>query len=234
VGKPKVVGNVPTSADGWAILLEGSDTEDDAFQAERSICVVRDSGALSLRLKPTEWTEGTEMVLAFKEEHFLDPPEAHILKFTLPQEAMGEWVEVEVPYDLRTFGQLDSCGSSTANATIKPVIGICVPIPLLGKRPAVLVDLFCMSGQVVSAYESPAAGDIRVFPVPTSGLLRLLLPEDEAAGRVRWRVVDNLGRILLEGELTSPSINVSALPAGFYRVEVESATRRWSKPIVKE
>jgi len=234
VGKPKVVGNVPTSADGWAILLEGSDTEDDAFQAERSICVVRDSGALSLRLKPTEWTEGTEMVIAFTEEHFLNPPEAHVLKFTLPQEAMGEWVEVEVPYDLRTFGQLDSCGSSTANATIKPVIGICVPIPLLGKRPAVLVDLFCMSGQVVSAYESPAAGDIRVFPVPTSGLLRLLLPEDEAAGRVRWRVVDNLGRILLEGELTSPSIDVSALPAGFYRVEVESATRRWSKPIVKE
>ncbi len=234
LGSPRLVGNVPTSADGWAILLEGGETEDDAVQADRPICVVRDSGALSLRIKPTDWHEGTEMVVAFEEKHFSDPPEAHVLKFTLPQEAMGEWLEVEVPYNLRNLKQLDSCGGSTANAKIKPVIGICVPTHLLDKRPAVLVDLFCMNGQVVSAHEPSAAGDMRVFPVPTTGLLRLLLPEDEAAGRVRWRVVDNLGRILLEGELTSPSIDVSALPAGFYRVEVESATQRRSKPIVKE
>lgn len=235
-GKPQVVQNTPGSLDGWAIRLQGNADISDAFSAIASECVKSDSGVILLRIQEEASgggiLPGTEILIAFDEASLLADTGA-VLKITLPAEE--GWREVEIPYDLNRL-TLTNCNSLLGGRLVKPAIKICNPIPIeLAQNASVLVDFFCLPARkVVSTEEDFSEHSLRLYPIPTTGLLNVVLPDDAAITGARWRLSDCLGRTLHTGLLTTPLIDISALPAGVYLLHIEGASALWVRPVVKQ
>jgi hypothetical protein len=235
-GSPEIVPNVPGSLDGWAIRLQGDAQVSDAFTAIAPECVKSDSGVIRLRIQEEATggsiLAGTELFIALDEKSLASDSGA-VLKVGLP--AQAGWSEVEIPYNLSAW-PLAACSGAPAAKVVKPAIKICHPIPIdLKQKARVLIDFFCFpSKKVISTREGDLENALTLHPVPTTGLLRVILPDAAAVSAPQWRLTDYLGRIAQTGQLTSPFIDMSALPAGVYLLHIEGANHYWVKPVVKQ
>ncbi|MCS7035916.1 MAG: T9SS type A sorting domain-containing protein, partial [Saprospiraceae bacterium] len=131
---------------------------------------------------------------------------------------------------------LSVCSGPLGAKVVKPAVGICHPAPVdLAASASVLVDFFCFpSRKIVSTSDGLRSGDIRVYPVPTSGLLQVVVSDYTIGAPLSWRVCDPLGRIMQAGALTHPFVDLSALPAGLYLLHVEGPHHHWVKPVMKQ
>ena len=71
--------------------------------------------------------------------------------------------------------------------------------------------------------EPNARQKLKVYPNPVSGMLHIQLPDAEK-GIARITVCDLLGKVMLQKEnLSQPELEVSALPAGMYLLQVRTS-----------
>lgn len=108
----------------------------------------------------------------------------------------------------------------------------------VGKGATRLFQYF-RTGPTTTWYRAPEVGTglmgsdpsrgLMLFPNPTDGLLWLDLPQD---AELRVRVIDAAGRPVLQ--VQGRSLDLGALPAGIYAVEVWARGSSWIGRVVKE
>lgn len=87
--------------------------------------------------------------------------------------------------------------------------------------------------------DQPSALHLSVYPNPSSGTI-FIRTEDIIPGGMNWSVMNVLGERLLEGKFNtlasthSDHIDISALPAGMYFLQLQVGSERMSVKIVKE
>lgn len=89
--------------------------------------------------------------------------------------------------------------------------------------------------EVLSLREQPAA-EPRLYPNPTTGPLRLQLPQEWGSGPLHLTLSDGAGRLLhRETRTKAPdaALDLARLPAGLYLITVESGGRKKSLKFLK-
>jgi hypothetical protein len=69
---------------------------------------------------------------------------------------------------------------------------------------------------------------LKIYPNPTTGIINI-----EGAGS-KVRILDILGRLVIDGMIINQKLDVSHLPGGFYILSVSSENKEKSIPIVKQ
>lgn len=87
---------------------------------------------------------------------------------------------------------------------------------------------FNLSAGITGISEREKSG-IRVFPNPTTGPLRIAIPEEEP---FTWTLYDALGRISRRGQ--RPDLDLSALPKGNYWLQIDYRNRQTLFPVQKQ
>lgn len=146
--------------------------------------------------------------------HSVQNVETVVGPFTTPSTIEEwRWVKAGIPFPLLTFG-LETEDEETEVSAQSALIS------------------FTGATGISELPELP----IRVFPNPASDVLTLEL---EARGKVQYRVLDALGREVLEGTIGASgtlrhSISVAVLNAGLYQLEVRSADGMATESLIIE
>jgi hypothetical protein len=243
-GKPQVVEGVPGSLDAWAISLSGNFETTDALTALEPLCLDRDTGTISIRARAESGRERPcdIMVVDFEKGAVLADKRVSV-QIPLTAFDSAEWTDIQIPFDLSDYPDVDSCGNPMQGALVQPVVYVTNALTDdqggVDTRSAIEVDYFCFGGKLFTAVHEPkGAGNIRLFPNPTTGELTLHLT-DLSLKNGRLYILDLWGRSVqtewLPDGKSEFSFSMLALPAGVYFVKVtEDGATSWMRRIVKQ
>lgn len=257
-GDPEVIEGAQGSLDGFTIKLSGKLDSSDVLSQAEPICLKKATGSLMFRFSrigngeccpsldticcPNSLTNisfGCNLsIQLFRGDDFvLEYPTwnpIRCLKLASIELAPidGEWVDVEVPFDISIWSAEDTCGDAPHGVFVRPVIYI---NNALGgnqggdaTRTSVQIDNFCMDGTLVAVNEPLRGRSLRIFPNPNSGTFTVELPEPAWPG-VIFYLTDIAGRLVQEQKIEPGSaqqiIRAGELPSGLYFLQVVSEGR---------
>ena len=84
------------------------------------------------------------------------------------------------------------------------------------------IEVYYTNNENTSSVESIGASSFIVFPVPANN--KLIVSGDVTTNET-YDVIDNLGRVVLQGKLSANEIDVTTLTDGFYMIRIGSATK---------
>jgi hypothetical protein len=141
----------------------------------------------------------------------------------LPALDSGQWLELEVPYDLSNWDAFDPCGG----VLVRPYIF--VTNALTNAQGGVEtysyaeLDNFCLNGIPVAIEEPVQRKEIRLYPNPNSGEFTVAMTEPSTQG-MSLRVISLTGQLLMEKKTdvgqTIQNINASFLNQGMYFIQL--------------
>jgi hypothetical protein len=147
----------------------------------------------------------------------------------------GEWVDIEIPYDITSWLAEDDCTTSNG-VLVRPVIRQrCCSRPKDLEK--VYLDYFCM-GETPTATDDLAQNEnIRIFPNPTDGNFTLQF-DNKVPAKCKAQIIDVAGRVLQTEILNSghpdQGINISNLSTGIYFIKIiENGNPVWMDKIIK-
>lgn len=255
-GEPFVLEGQPAGTlDGWSVFLSGNLDTADVLSSASAVCAGKETGTVSVRLAGEPITGrdikvgrkppyGIINVDYYSGNNFTRNDCAGCYRLAsldiLPLDT-GEWVQIEIPYDLSDWAAFDSCGDGSAGIPLRIAVHISSPIgDEQGgqERYVAELDNICVDGSLVSVKNSDVPLPLRIFPNPAPGRFTAEIPVPAAPG-TRFRVTDLAGRFLTEIEAQTGSrqhtIHVEALPAGLYFLQVVSEGKLWAtEKFVKE
>ena len=85
---------------------------------------------------------------------------------------------------------------------------------------------FCI---VSGIYLSKTNNGPKIYPNPTTGLLNI-----EVENNPSYKVIDPVGKVVMEGKLETKTIDLSKLGVGFYRLVLTSDSETYSTNVVKQ
>jgi hypothetical protein len=230
-GQPRVVEGSPGSLDAWTISLSGNFDATDALTSLEPICLDRGTGTVTIRAKADTGGDRDRpcdiMVIGFDPEVVTDLERA-VARIPFSAFDSAEWVDIQIPFDLVNYLELDSCGNPMQGTWVRPVV---FAANALGDeqggddtRSTVEVDYFCLDGQIfTAANDLKRIFNVRLYPNPTPGAFTLELPAPATPG-TSFRISGLTGQTLLQQRAEAGNrqhlVNLSALPSGMYFVQV--------------
>jgi hypothetical protein len=224
-GNPMIVEGHGAS-DGWSVMLSGNRDSADVLTREKSICWVKDTGTIFLRLH--NWKKDKDTLSIYAK-----PGEAFVLRvyrdsFGIPNPLLdtcpsktcfellniplvdlpsdsSDWFTIEVPYNLKDWTAEDNCGDSMIishppRVLIHPVAYATNEVsssPGSDTKTMVLLDEICFDGKTVGVINPQERLSLRIFPNPNTGLFTVDLPLPASPG-MKFRILDLTGRLVLE------------------------------------
>lgn len=91
-------------------------------------------------------------------------------------------------------------------------------------------DWYEIDPAVATGIEETPDNELKVYPLPTSGLLHI----SGSTTGTRYTVTDMTGRLIKQGELNDNTINISECAPGNYILEITSATQSARRLVTKE
>ncbi len=241
-GEPKVVEGEPGSFDAWTIELSGNFDTAGVLATMEPVCLEKTSGTITMRAKEPSGLGARVRPCDIAKWTPNFPLHG---RYTIPLSGIDgpEWVEIEIPFDLSYWPDLEICNSSEGGVWVQPAFYL---ENALGNNQGgedtysyLQVDNLCIDGQPLNATHSAAKERaIRLYPNPTSGTLTLEFMGN-LPGSGGLQVLDIYGRKLLAETLLpgrpTHQFSLSALPAGMYFVQVlEEGQAVWSEKVVKQ
>ncbi|WP_171025761.1 T9SS type A sorting domain-containing protein [Hymenobacter jeollabukensis] len=154
-----------------------------------------------------------------------------LLKWTTAQEKNSAYFEVQRSLDgleFRSVGRVQAQGNST-RASSYSFLDKAATGTVYYRLHQVDLDGTATDSRIV-ALGGTSELLVAAYPNPVQHELHLQLGE----GPVQWRVLSLLGQPLRQGKaLGSATIDLAALPAGSYQLEVRSGTQRVIRPLIK-
>lgn len=237
LGHPEVTEGSLGSLDGWTMSLWGNLDTTSILSTINAICLQKDAGTIQIRHNinsPFVWTAGTSLKIVLYTGDTFEFNECdgvncyEIASLTLPVLDPNEWCDVEIPYDLRNWTAMDSCGNGNG---IPVRLAAYITNPLSSNQGGadtysrIQIDHLCLDGLVVAVDQPTYQADIEIFPNPTNGDLSIEL-SFPASSKMKMRVMSIEGQILLEKDAESgvslQSIKTDELPQGMYFLQILS------------
>jgi PKD repeat protein len=241
-GEPVVVEGAPGSFDAWTIQLSGNLDSSAVLTSLEPICVEKSTGMLSMRMaaKRPPYDEGRRHrpcdVVKVSGSGWSPSVPASGRLADIPLDVLDhvEWVEVEIPYDLTTRTDFDTCGMPP-NTGVWIQLSIEVTNALVSSQGGedtysyAQLDNLCFDGTPVTATNNPIQKrSIRLYPNPTPDLFTLELPAP-ATPDMHIRIIGLTGQTMLEKAaetgVARQLLDAGNLPAGLYFVQVWSEGR---------
>ena len=251
VGSPEVGLALVQDMDEWVMTLAGNESSFDAFRTLDPICLEKDTGTISIRLRSVDLAgnavlpkAGEKLIVQFvRNDNFLPAtcgaPDCYEVAVLEIPESLDDWADVEVFYDLSNEAIEDLC-SETPSLMVHPVIYISNDYSEADSTSRMQIDYFCLSGPGFIVGTSLLADDagIHLFPNPTNGQLTLEF-KGEIPQTGSLIVRDIFGRIVRKEALPTGAsrhdFSLSNLPAGVYLVQVlDNGVFVWAEKVVKE
>jgi hypothetical protein len=230
------------SHDSWMILLSGNLDTTDILSTIDPICLVSDTGTISLRLfgEPIPGADCCRCPPPCRSKMFFfqgnsfdpnvhSPENFEIADVPLPLklDSLG-WLDIIIPYDIRNWITNDSCSEgSVANARL----AIFVEKDLntsqggLDNRATVLLDHICVDGETLAVHEPSYQSPLIIYPNPTGNLLTIEF-SNPLHSEVTISVVNNVGQEELQKEvfpgLRKYEMNLEGMSAGLYFLQILS------------
>lgn len=245
-GEPIVIEGAEGSLNAWTMSLSGNFDHSDALTVIEPICLERDSGMITLRAK--DMTSGgrprpcDRIVVGLERDWILDD---NLVVATISLDVLdwGEWYDIEIPFDLEDYPEVDGCGSSMLGALVQPVVYVTNALideqGGLDTRSNAQIDYLCFDGQLLTKTDDPKQGhNIHLFPNPTTGELTLRF-DGATPKKGQLQLLDLYGRVvqqepLVEGR-TEASFNLATLPAGIYFVRISNTGEMlWTGKVIKQ
>lgn len=240
-GEPVVIEGAPGSFDAWTIQLSGNLDSSAVLTSLEPICVEKSTGMLSMRMaaKRPPYDEGRrhrpcDVVKVSGSGWSPSVPASGRLAF-IPMDLLdsSEWVEIEIPYDLTTRTDFDTCGTPNNGVWIQ--LSVEATNALVSSQGGedtysyAQLDNLCFDGTLLTATNNPSQKrSIRLYPNPTPGVFTLELPTPATPG-MNIRIIGLTGQILLEKRAEAGAarqlLDAGNLPAGLYFVQVWSEGR---------
>jgi hypothetical protein len=246
-GDPEMIEGAAGSPDGWSIVLSGNlDTASILTQFE-PVCLekiagmvtlgiaVSDSGvqfARPMKPRPCDKVmivlyQGDQIGLNRCTEGDCFP----LASVSLADLNINEWHELQIPYDLSTWGAIDDCGSFEG-VLVRPAIYLtnALSSDQGGEDTYSLaqIDHFCLNALPVAVQEPIPDQEIRIYPNPNSGNFTVELSTPAKQG-MALRVIGLTGEAILNSIATPGTvmqhIEASYLPQGMYFMQVVSEGR---------
>ena len=207
-GEPIVIEGAGGSLNAWTMSLSGNFDHSDALTVIEPICLERDSGMITLRAK--DMTSGgrprpcDRIVVGLETDWILDD---NLVVATISLDALdwGEWYDIEIPFDLEDYPEIEACGSSMLGALVQPVVY--VTNALIDEQGGVdthssaQIDYLCFDGQLLTkADDLKQDHQVSLFPNPTTGALTLRM-EGAVFPKGQVQLLDLYGRVVLHEPL---------------------------------
>jgi PKD repeat protein len=251
-GDPMVIEGALASHDGWVIELLGNSETSDVLSLLDPICLEKEAGILSIRLKGGPWgdphvPENDGKKWDFKKKFFIgdelhDDPcdeadcfDLGSVEFT--QSDTG-WFDLQLPYDLSNWSAFDPCGG----VLVRPAIYITNSFGNdqggTDNRARVQIDNICFVEPSTAVDEFENIYNIELFPNPASGKCWIRM-EENFTSDVVLSLIDIHGKFLYKEVLTAGTmekeLNLDNYPSGVYFVQLKqnSASIWTSKLVIK-
>lgn len=238
-----------SSPDGWAMVLTGNYDTSDVLSTAMPFCISKnDTGTLEILLRaPSDPIpgipdtgrrrppSGSGKIMLFTGANLPYPNcqgascyELADLADLLPFEDDG-WYQLSIPYNLRDWSPLDSCGDKAAGVPARLAMFVYNYLsPAQSDGPvnhAMIIDDLCLGAMSVGTQNPEYGQAIRLYPNPTTGVITLELNISATPG-MRNVITDLAGRIIQEN-LAEPGANeqkmdTGNLPSGLYFIQVIS------------
>ncbi|MEP6792763.1 MAG: T9SS type A sorting domain-containing protein, partial [Saprospiraceae bacterium] len=243
-GNPKLLESQIGSIDGWTMLLSGNIDTADILSTVEPVCLAKIEGMIRIRIavndsapggvprpfrgKPTkeqfdiELYQGNQISL-----NSCDGTSCYELaSVSLRGLPHNEWLDLQIPYDLRDWDALDTCGGFPG-VLVRPAMYVTNPFSNVqgGKETFTYVQLdnFCLGGTIVATEEPLQNKGISIFPNPTTGEIILQITGALSDGGA-IQIIDLYGRLLFSENLLGAkerySFTIESLPPGIYFVKI--------------
>ncbi len=244
-GEPRVLEGQPGGTlDGWAMYLSGNLDSFDILSSMETVCLDKDSGTVSLRLagdpipgadiKMGRRPPGSNLAVQFYQGNTLNPYNCNNcfrladINGLLPLDS-GEWLQIEIPYNLNNWTTAESCGDGNGGVPVRFAIAVSGPFGTdqggLENGYRAELDYICLHGEVVSVRNPSEQRTIRISPNPNPGTFSVELPE-AATADMYFSIVGITGQVLLEQSTQADSrlqtVQAGDLPGGLYFLQVIS------------
>lgn len=199
-GDPQVMEGTLDSYDGWTMKLWGNLDTASVLTTVDAICLQKDTGVFILRFHCWKTDPGTVPYIKirmhiqqdgtgfeFNNCNGIDCYE--IADISVSNLNPNEWYDIQIPYDLRQWMPLDSCGNG-AGVMVRPIIyvtnGLSSEQGGQNTVSNIVLDNFCVDGTIIGV---PSTKYLAVSPRCTATLIPPV---------IRWRigklVIDSGGR----------------------------------------
>jgi len=249
-GDPVVVNEEEGSLDGWSVDLSGNLEEYDVLTSESAICVNKDTVVIMLRgsinvsrsniKEPSPNRPCDKLVVSMNNGSPILPdicPDDQCIKLATidlgpiyPTESSdtSEWFEVQATFELRDWMTVDSCSGITNSLMVRPTIYVTNGLsddqgP--ETRTYIQIDNFCVEGETVAVEEITHKQEVKVFPNPTIGVLRIEMPF-LSYNDISLQITSLTGQQLhvqkAEPGIAVQTMDASLLPQGMYFLQILS------------
>ncbi|MGB4846779.1 MAG: PKD domain-containing protein [Saprospiraceae bacterium] len=235
-GNPKLNEGQIESLDGWTILLSGNLDTADVLTSIESICLDKGAGTLRTRVRSTK-SNVSDRIFPTTLKFYLGSTETFVFKqndcegidcyeigsIVLPAVDSGEWLELEIPYNLSNWDAFDACGGLLVRPYIFVTNALSNTQGGVDTYSYAELDNFCLDGTLVAVEEPVQKQGIRIYPNPSKGELILQvngsIPKDGIV-----QIIDLYGRLMLTEKLLpekeSHTLSIASFPSGVYFVKV--------------
>lgn len=223
-GEPIVAEGQPGSIDGWTIQLSGNFDTYDILITTDSFCLERDTGMIVLKMQQIQSENQKAQAQRLAINTFSGSNTITFVSIPLDILGNSEWVEVEIPYNLNFWQELQTCNEANDGVWVRPFLYV---TNFLSDEQggedtysSIQVDNFCMDGMLATGIGNIAHKyTLRLYPNPTTGQFTLELPEPALPG-AGVRILGLTGQTLLQQPVTpglkAHTFDLSRWPAGMY------------------
>jgi hypothetical protein len=223
------------SLDNWAVLLTGHIDSADVLSSDSSVCMKKESGTLMLRgalAVETDSRGDHRLAIFFNREdsyvyNVFNPENCFMVaKLDITNYDDTSWFDLEIPYDLSTWGSLDTCGDAPHGVLVRPIIYAFTCFETAqgaDTRTRLHVDNLCFDNQLVDVKDPIGQSALRIYPNPNPGTFTVEMPVPAQPG-TQFRIIDLAGR-LVQDQKTEPgsatqTVRAGELPTGLYFLQL--------------
>jgi hypothetical protein len=223
------------SLDNWAVLLTGHIDSADVLSSDSSVCIKKESGTLMLRgalAVETDSRGDHRLAIFFNREdsyvyNVFNPENCFMVaKLDITNYDDTSWFDLEIPYDLSTWGSLDTCGDAPHGVLVRPIIYAFTCFETAqgaDTRTRLHVDNLCFDNQLVDVKDPIGQSALRIYPNPNPGTFTVEMPVPAQPG-TQFRIIDLAGR-LVQDQKTEPgsatqTVRAGELPTGLYFLQL--------------
>ena len=245
-GDPKVENGVEGSLNDWTIELQSNNSDSvDVLSTLDPVCLDKGTGVITMRMEHGIKEKGIKRSISiylWRGDDYTpsidwNTTDCHrIIELDISPIDTGEWVDIEIPYDITSWLAEDDCNASNG-VLVRPVIRLSSSLELEGKKFKVRHSSFCFDDKIVATNDLAQVENIQIFPNPTDGNFTLQF-DYQIPVKSQVQIIDIEGRVLQNISLTSGHQNhdiiIADLATGIYFVKItEDGMPIWIHKIIK-
>ena len=241
-GNPKLKEDQIASLDGWTMLLSGNLDTADVLTRLETICLEKSKGVLRGKTVKGSKSNSDNRLFPSQIKFYLGSKETfkfnlnecngidcyELASIALPVSDTGEWLELEVPYDLSNWEAFDTCGGVLVRPYVFVTNALSNSQGGTETYSYVEIDNLCIGGTLVAVEEPAQKQPVHIYPNPNTGEFYVEMTEPFRKG-MTLRIISLTGQVLINKNadvgLSIQNMEASSLPEGMYFIQIISDGR---------